>query len=421
MEKGCRKKNVIASFLGSISEWYEFVVYAFCAPIIAPLFFPADNKAVSILGVFGAFFVGFLMRPLGALVFGHYGDKYGRQKTVSMSVILIGLPTFFMGIMPTYQEIGLLAPVLLIIVRMLQGLSVGGQFTGSSVFINEHIGPEKQFLGAGLTFSGAFIGMLFASAIGSFLTYLLTDEQLKSFGWRIPFILGVFVTLLGYYLKTSTDETPEYKKLKNNNQLSKNPIKDSFKTQKISMALAIFICWLTPLIVYQLFIFMPTYASEYLNLDLAYALKLNSLSLVFLSVGSIFWGYVADKVGYYKVMFSSAILLALLSPYFYWLMAINASLYPFIQVIFAIMGAAFVGPVMGVLNQLFNSKVRYTSLSISYNVGFGLFGGSASLLCILLINKTEINWMPGFYISLSAVISLIALSIAQSKIIKASI
>ncbi|MBK2125931.1 MFS transporter [Fangia hongkongensis] len=408
-----KTKNIIASFCGSVSEWYEFVVYAFCAPFLAPLFFPAENQFVSILAVYGAFAAGFLMRPLGAIVFGYFGDKYGRQKTVSIAVILIGLPTVVMGIMPTYHQIGIIAPIILILVRMLQGLSVGGQFTGSAVFINEHIGIQRRYFGAGITFAGAFFGMLLAAAVGALLTSFLNDQQLANWGWRIPFILGIFVAILGYYLKKHTSETPQFEKLKLHNALAKNPILETFKTQKLGMLLGFFICWLTPLIVYQLFIFMPTYAHHYLHIDLHYALEINAVGMMILAVFTIIWGYVADYTGFYKVMSIAAILLIIASPLLYFLMHSMPQSFFIVQILFAILGAGFIGPVMGMLSHLFTINTRYSALSISYNLGFGIFGGSAALFSMYLIEKTAVIWSPGIYLSLAAIISLIALTIAR--------
>ena len=409
-----RTKNIVASFFGSVSEWYEFVVYAFCAPFLAPLFFPSDNEFMSILATFGAFAVGFLMRPLGALVFGYFGDKYGRQKTVSIAVILIGLPTVVMGIIPTYEHIGILAPIVLIVVRMLQGLSVGGQFTGSAVFINEHIGADRRYLGAGITFTGAFVGMLLASVVGAILTTVLNDQQLAAWGWRIPFILGILVAILGYYLKTNTSETPQFKKLKAHGVLAHNPIIEAFSTQKYAMLLSVFICWLTPLIVYQLFIFMPTYAHKYLQVSLSTALEINTIGMIVLSIFTVVWGYVADQLGFYKVMATSAILLFIFTPFLYLWMLVTPSSFLIVQIIFAVISSAFIGPVMGVLNHLFTVSTRYTAFSISYNIGFGIFGGTAALFVIFMVEETQILWVPGLYVSFAAAISFIALSIARN-------
>ncbi|MDF1677717.1 MAG: MFS transporter [Legionellaceae bacterium] len=404
-------KNIVGSFLGSVSEWYEFVVYAFCAPFLAPLFFPSHNKFASILAVFGAFAVGFFMRPLGALVFGYFGDKYGRQKTVSIAVILIGLPTVVMGLMPTYESIGMAAPIILLLVRMLQGLSVGGQFTGSAVFITEHIGTKQRYLGSGITFAGAFIGMLIASAVGSILTATLSEAALAVWGWRVPFLLGIFVAIMGYYLKTSTSETPEFIALMKKGQCSNNPILDAIKTEKMNMLRGCFICWLTPIIVYQLFIFMPTYAERYLDISLSVALKINTFSMVFLAGCSVFFGYLADKIGFEKVMLTAALLFALCGYPLYGAMITYQSVASLAvtQFIFAVLGGAFIGPMMGVLTHLFSVTTRYTALSISYNLGFGLFGGTAALFNMIFIEHFNLLIFPAIYLSIAAAISFGAL------------
>jgi MHS family proline/betaine transporter-like MFS transporter len=406
-----KSKNIIASFFGSISEWYEFVVYAFCAPFLAPLFFPSDDKLVSVLSIFGAFAVGFLMRPLGALIFGYFGDKYGRQKTVSIAVILIGLPTVIMGIMPTYSTIGALAPIILILVRMTQGLSVGGQFTGSAVFINEHIGDKNRYFGAGITFTGAFIGMLLASGVWFVLTNILSEQQISSWGWRLPFLLGIIVTILGYYIKSNTSETPQFIELKQNHNLPKNPISEAFKTQKINMTLCFFMCWLTPIIVYQLFIFMPIYAHRYLNIPLETALEANVIGMIVLSACTLFFGCLADNIGYKIVMLTAAILLSTLGYPLYMLIITHPTYEALLttQVCFAILGAGFIGPVMGVLSHIFSVRTRYTSLSISYNLGFGLFGGTVALLNILFIEETGLLIFPAINLSIAAIISVITL------------
>ncbi len=410
-----KTKNILGSFLGSISEWYEFVVYGFCAPFLAPLFFPSHSKFISILAVFGAFASGFLVRPLGALIFGYFGDRYSRKKTMAIAVILIGLPTLVMGLMPTYQTIGVIAPIILIVTRLLQGISVGGQFTGSAVFINEHIGKNYRYFGAGITFAGAFVGMLLASAVGEILTSLLSHVQLAAWGWRIPFLLGIFVTLLGYYLKSHTSEPASFKRLKTEHALSHNPIIGAFKNEKTNMVLSALVCWLTPLIVYQLFIFMPIYANKYLQLPLDETLQINTIAMIILSFCTLLFGFFADKMGYPIVMLTASIILMILGFPLYQLLAIKPNLLIFIQILFAVLGGAFIGPVMGVLSSIFALKTRYTALSFSYNVGFGIFGGTAALINILLIDKTGIIASPGIYLAFGAFVSTIALIVVIIK------
>jgi MHS family proline/betaine transporter-like MFS transporter len=413
-----KAKNIFISFLGSIAEWYEFVVYAFSAPFIATHFFPAHDPIVSILATFAAFAGGFLVRPLGGLIFGYFGDKYSRQKTMAVSIILIGLPTLLIGVMPTYATIGIIAPIILILARLVQGISVGGQFTGSAVFIREHIGAKRRYLGAGITFAGAFFGMLLASGIGVLLNTLFTHEQLANYGWRIPFILGILVTVLGYYVKAKTTEPAKFVELKRERRLAHNPIRLAFQTQKKSMLLCMFICWLTPIIVYQLFIFMPTYASEILHLPIKMALQSNTIAMTVLALLTILAGYLADQFGYRVVMFTAAIGLLILGTPLYYLLEQQPQLLLPVQLVFALLGAGFIGPVMAVLSDLFPEQERYTALSFSYNLGFGIFGGTCVLINIVFIEKTQLTLFPGLYLALAAIVSITALYWAKRTKLK---
>jgi MHS family proline/betaine transporter-like MFS transporter len=412
--------NVIAAFCGSVAEWYEFVVYGFSAPILAPLFFPEHNASVSILMALGAFAAGFCMRPLGALLYGYFGDRIGRQKTLSMSIILMGLPTVVMGLLPTYRHIGFLAPLLLILIRLLQGVSVGGQFTGSSVFISEHIRPQNRFLGGGLTFAGAFAGMLLASLVGMLLTAILTHAQLQAWGWRIPFLFGIIVSALGYYLRKRTLETPSFVSAKENRQLVHNPVVEIFISQKARMLLSALICWLAPIIVYLLFIFMPTYVHSYLQIPLAEALRSSTISMTLLTISTIFFGFAADKLGFRLVMVMAAVLLFVFSWPLYHLLALHHQNLLLIQCLFALMGGAFIGPMMTVLTFLFPVAIRYTALSFSYNLGFGIFGGTAALVATFLVHKTGNIAAPGAYVMLAALISAICVMIARPYLSKES-
>lgn len=404
-----RFKNIINCFLGSIAEWYEFVVYGFCASFIGPLFFPSDHPTISILAAFGAFAAGFLARPVGALVFGHLGDKYSRKKAMAFSVVLIGLPALVMGLLPTYQTIGVLAPIILITSRLLQGLSIGGQFTGSAIFITEHIGNSRKNFGSGITFSGSFGGMLLASFVGAILTKFLTHEQLVHWGWRIPFILGIFVAMFGFYIKKHTTEPEAFEKLKKQRQLEKRPITAAFKTEKKSMLFCTLSCWLISTIVYQLFLLMPTYAQKYLNLPLQHSLRINTLAMILLTILTFFFGFLADYWGYKKFLFTGALFFIIFGFPSYYILSANPELLIYIQIIFAFWGAVIIGPLMNILSHAFARKTRYTALSFSYNLGFGIFGGSNALLMIFLIQKFEFIQIPGIYLSLAALVSTFAL------------
>ncbi|MEM9243297.1 MAG: MFS transporter [Pseudomonadota bacterium] len=402
------KFDIIVTLLGSISEWYEFVVYGFSAPILAPLFFPNQNKSISILLALGAFAAGFLMRPLGALIYGHFGDKIGRRKTLSMSIILMGLPTVVMGLLPTYHQIGFLAPLVLIMIRLLQGVSVGGQFTGSAIFIGEHVRRRFRYFGAGLTFCGAFAGMLLASFIGVLLTKLLSSEQLHAWGWRIPFLLGIIVSIIGFYLRRHTLETPAFLNIERKQKIVTNPIGEVFANQKRLMCLCALICWLAPIIVYLLFIFMPTYVNVYLHIPLEEALYNNTIAMLVLTISALFFGFAADRLTYRLVMVSAALLLFIFAWPLYMLLAHAQQHHRYLlmaQILFALFSGGFIGPMMSVLTFLFPTSIRYTALSFSYNLGCGVFGGTAALIATFLVERTGHVSAPGIYVAITALIS----------------
>ncbi|MEM9243298.1 MAG: MFS transporter [Pseudomonadota bacterium] len=414
--KNPNKFNIIVTLLGSISEWYEFVVYGFSAPILAPLFFPNQNKSISILLALGAFAAGFLMRPIGALIYGHFGDKIGRRKTLSMSIILMGLPTVVMGLLPTYHQVGFLAPLVLILIRLLQGVSVGGQFTGSAIFIGEHVQRKFRYFGAGLTFSGAFAGMLLASLVGALLTELLSNAQLHDWGWRVPFLLGIIVSIIGFYLRQHTLETPTFLDIEREKKIAISPIREVFTHQKLLMCLSALICWLAPIIVYLLFIFMPTYAHVHLHISLEKALYANTISMIVLTISTLFFSFTADQLGYRLVMVSSAVLLFIFAWPLYLLLAGHHHSLLTVQIIFALIGGAFIGPMMSVLTFLFPAYIRYTALSFSYNLGFGIFGGTAALIATFLIEQTGHVSAPGIYVAIAALISGVCVMLSKRYI-----
>jgi MHS family proline/betaine transporter-like MFS transporter len=399
-------RNVFSSFLGSIAEWYEFVVYGFCASFLGPLFFPADKHFISVLAAFGAFALGFLARPAGALIFGYIGDKYSRKKAMSFSIILIGLPTLVMGIIPTYQTIGIFAPIILLLARLLQGLSVGGQFTGAAIFITEHMRENQKNFGASIVVAGGLVGMLIASFTGAFLTHFLTHEQLARWGWRIPFIFGIFITILGFYIKSHTTEPEKFTQMKKQQQLLKNPIKTAFYTEKMPMLLSALACWLSATIIYQLFIFMPTYVHTYLQLPLAYTLRINTMTMIILAVLTCIFGFLADLWGYRKFIIIGSGFFVVMGLPMYYILATSPETLLYVQIAFAVFGAMFIGPILSVLTHAFVLRTRYTALSFSYNLGFGIFGGTNALVNIFLIEYLRFIAIPGIYISFAALVSL---------------
>jgi MHS family proline/betaine transporter-like MFS transporter len=196
-----RSKLLFAGIVGNLLEWFDFAIYGFFALTIGKVFFPKEDPVAQVIAAFGVFAIGFLMRPIGGLLLGYIGDKYGRQKAMLISVAAMAIPTFFVGILPGYETLGLAAPILLLLLRMIQGLSVGGEYTTSIVYMLEHTEPRRRgFVGA-FAVSGAVGGILLGSAFGAFLASTLSPEALQEWGWRVPFLMGLILGLAGLYLR----------------------------------------------------------------------------------------------------------------------------------------------------------------------------------------------------------------------------
>ena len=208
------KRTLLAGAVGNVLEWYDFALYGYFAPVFAALFFPSNSPSVSLISAFGVFAVGFLARPLGAMLFGYWGDTLGRRNALAWSILLMAIPTCLVGLLPTYDTIGVIAPIALTLCRFLQGLSVGGEFTGSATFLVEHASASQRgYVGSWAGFS-AQIGALLGSGVGALVASNLADETLRQWGWRIPFMMGGLIAVVGWYVRTSVPESPAFETIR---------------------------------------------------------------------------------------------------------------------------------------------------------------------------------------------------------------
>jgi MFS transporter, MHS family, proline/betaine transporter len=222
-------KSIIAGCIGNVLEWYDFAIYGFFAPVIAGLFFPSEDKLASLISTFGVFAIGFLMRPVGSVIFGILGDKLGRKRALEISVVMMAIPTTFIGVLPTYSHIGIAAPMLLTLLRLFQGASVGGEFTGSISFVVEHAPKNRRGFYSSWTIFSLLGGILLGSAIASLITNILPKEAVDEWGWRIAFLLGIALGLFGLYLRIGLEDPPDFKRLKESGGLSETPIREAFR------------------------------------------------------------------------------------------------------------------------------------------------------------------------------------------------
>jgi len=402
------RKTVIVGVIGNIMEWYDFALYGYFAPVLANLFFPSKDPAVSLISAFGVFATGFLMRPVGAAIFGHFGDRLGRRKALSASVLLMAIATALMGLLPTYSQIGVTAAILLTLLRLLQGISAGGEFTGSISFLVEHAPHSRRgFIGSWTTFSGVS-GMILGSGAGALVTFLLSDEALNDWGWRIPFLLGILTGAVGYYLRFGVEESPMFKELKESGKVVQAPIKEAFRDFRREILTAIGVNWLNATVFYTVWVYNTTYLATVIGLPLSSALLINTLSMLFLIIAIPIMGALSDRVGRKPLLISGCVGVACLAYPLYYLLSQGSFGSALIaQLVFVIPISMLQGTMPTTMVELFPTSSRYSALSISYNIAFAIFGGTAPLVATQLISMTGNPLSPSYWLIVGAVVSLL--------------
>jgi MHS family proline/betaine transporter-like MFS transporter len=403
------KRSLIAGFIGNILEWYDFTVYGFFATVIGAQFFPEEDKVVQLIAAFGVFAAGYLMRPIGGIIFGHIGDKYGRKKALMISILLMAIPTTLIGFLPTYVNIGWYSAALLVALRLLQGLSVGGEFTGSISFLVEKAPKGKRgFYGSWSTF-GVFGGMLLGSGIASIITSLLSTEQLHDFGWRIPFLFGAVIGIIGIYFRKGMGADAYYNKIKKEHTSTKIPLAEFWAGYKIQALKIILLSWAFGVSVYLIFIFLPSYLHTFHNVKLEDALSAHTIAIIVLMLIIPLFGSISDKIGRKKVLFMSLIGFAIFTYPLFALMFENTFMAILIaMLVFSVFEAMFQAVIPALMTESFPTSVRDTGLSISYNVSLALFGGTTPLVCTWLIKVSGGNvWMPAYYLIATCIIAIL--------------
>ncbi|HET7059617.1 MAG TPA: MFS transporter [Nitrospiraceae bacterium] len=409
--------------IGNVLEWYDFALYGYFAPVFAAMFFPSDQPSVSLLSAFGVFAIGFLARPLGALLFGYIGDTVGRREALVWSIILMAIPTVIVGLLPTYATIGIVAPLALTLCRFLQGLSVGGEFTGSVTFLVEHAAPSQRgAIGSWAGFS-AQIGALLGSGVGALVASNLTAESLHQWGWRVPFLLGSLIAFAGWYLRTRIPESPAFEQVRQARALSSAPIREVFTHQRIAVAKVIGLVWLHGVGFYLLFVYLTTYLSTVTTVPLATVLTMNTVCMLLLAILIPLMGHLSDRVGQKPLLLIGAAGLALTAyPSFIWLTSDDLALIWTAYVWLTVLMSCYLGPFFAVVVELFPTAQRYTGLSAGYNISAALFGGTAPLMATLLIEWSGDILSPSLYLSLCALISLsVILTLRDTTPMRASI
>ncbi len=402
---GAATRLIIAASVGNALEFYEILVYGYFAVVISKVFFPAADEAVSLLVTFGTFGISFLARPIGAIFLGAYGDSKGRKQALSLSILLMTIGTGLMTIMPSYAAVGVLAPILVIAARLLQGFSVGGEFASSTAFLVEHR-PDRAGFFASWQWSSQGLAALIATGFGVFLTGTMSPGDLQSWGWRIPFAFGLLIGPVGYYIRSHMAETPEFLDA----GVTQTPLRDLFVGQWDRLLLTIGVIAVSTSAQYML-VYMPTYAIRELHLPQSVGFTAAVIAAALQTLVVPFVGLWVDRVGQVSVMIGAAILFLLTSYPAFVLLNANVSLAVLIAMVcwISLLKSFFSGALPSLMAKTFPVATRVTGMSLSYNISVPIFGGFAPFFAQSLIDVTGTKLAPSYYIMATALLSLVSL------------
>ena len=404
-----RFRVVGAGVIGNTLEWYDFAIFGFLTPYISAAFFPGSDEMAGMLKTFGVFAVGYLMRPLGAFVFGHIGDRIGRQQALFLSVLLMAVPTFLLGLLPGYETLGILAPILLLLLRLLQGLSVGGEFAASITFVSELAANHRRGLLGSLTVLGSIGGFALGSGISELATATLGEEALADWGWRVPFLLGLLLAIAGVLMRRSLPESEPFESNAMAHDSTPHPIVDVFCNQWRRLLTLAGIVFMQGIGFYMIFVWLPVYLGKIVGREDIQPLLLNAGGLVVLMGVIVASGWLSDKVGRKPILIAAAVLLAAVGwPFFVVLQHGSMGALCAVMAGFAIIIGCAQGPTPAMMAELFPTRSRLTGIGIGYNVTQAIAGGTAPAFCTWLIMSSGMNTAPALYLILSALIGLLA-------------
>jgi MHS family proline/betaine transporter-like MFS transporter len=405
------RQAVGAAVIGNILEWYDFAIYGYLATIIAKAFFPSTDEVGALLSTFAAFGVGFVARPIGGIVIGRIGDTRGRKAALVLTIFMMAIGTVGIGLIPDHATIGVLAPVLLVACRLLQGFSAGGEWGGSTAFIVEWAPPGRRGFFGSFQQASVALGLLLGSGVAALFSTVLTADQMAGWGWRIPFLIGAILVPVGIYMRRNIDETPAYRAAQEKTAKKAAPAAPADSPLVLAgRAFGFTIIWTVAY--YVMLSYMPTFTQKYGGLSQTAALWSNTIGLLVLVVAVPVMGHLSDRIGRKPLLLACCAAFIVLSYPLFSVMASGAGFLTVaaIQIVFGLVIALFSGAGPAAIAEIFPTSSRSTWMSTGYSLATAIFGGFAPFVATWLISATGSPVAPTWYLIAAAIISAIVIA-----------
>ncbi|UFS64982.1 MFS transporter [Paracoccus denitrificans] len=408
------KKVLGASFVGNFVEWFDYASYGYFATVIAHAFFPEIAPTSALLATFAVFAISFIIRPVGGIIWGAIGDRVGRRTALSWSILIMSGATTVIALLPSYHQIGMLAPVLLLVVRMVQGFSAAGEYAGATSFIAEYSPTHRRGLYTSIVPASTAAGLLAGSLMSAGLFSLLTEAQMQSFGWRIPFLLALPLGFIGLYIRLRLEDTPKFRELEKTHHVEATPVRELFRNQRRQIAIAFGVTCLNAVGFYLILSYMPTYLSTEMGMGKAQAFLATSISLASYIFLIFLMGMLSDRLGRKTALITASVLfIGLTVPLFSMLDGASFATIVLIQIAFGALLTVNDGTLPCFLSEIFPTRVRYSGFAFSFNAANALFGGTAPFVATWLISATGSKLAPAWYLVGAAGLALIAMLMAR--------